>query len=86
MRTTLTLDDDIAAKLQELARRRRVSFKDVVNAVLRNGLTSPRQRSKVEQPYQTPTFRSSFRPGVDPLRLNHLTDELEIADFAAPSR
>ena len=29
MRTTLRLDDDVAAKLRELAHRRRLPFKDV---------------------------------------------------------
>jgi hypothetical protein len=37
MRTTLTLDDDVALKLRELAHRRRVPFKEVVNSVLRLG-------------------------------------------------
>ena len=43
MRTTLTLDDDIAARLQLAARRSGRSFRDVVNETLRNGLqqTSP---------------------------------------------
>jgi predicted transcriptional regulator len=34
MRTTLTLDDDVAMKLRELAHRRRVPFKEVVDSVL----------------------------------------------------
>ena len=35
MRTTLTLDDDVAARLEQERRRRRSSFKDIVNDVLR---------------------------------------------------
>lgn len=37
-RTTLSLDDDVAAKLQEETRRRKTSFKAVVNDCLRRGL------------------------------------------------
>ena len=36
MRTTITLDDDVAARLKRLSRGGR--FKDVVNQVLRRGL------------------------------------------------
>ncbi|GMU43832.1 MAG: ribbon-helix-helix protein, CopG family [Xanthomonadales bacterium] len=38
MRTTLTLDDDLAARLEELSQRRGVSFKQVVNDTIRKGL------------------------------------------------
>jgi predicted transcriptional regulator len=40
MRTTLTLDDDVAAILKRLARTRNARFKDVVNDALRRGLAS----------------------------------------------
>lgn len=47
MRTTLTLDDDVAAKLEKLRVTRRESFKDLVNEALRRGLsdlTAPPKR------------------------------------------
>jgi predicted CopG family antitoxin len=47
MRTTLTLDNDVAAKLKEEMKRSGKSFKDTVNRVLRNGLNIPKKR-KVE--------------------------------------
>jgi hypothetical protein len=43
MRTTLTLDDDVAAKLREEMRRSGRSFKETVNTVLRNGLNVPKK-------------------------------------------
>jgi hypothetical protein len=42
MRTTLTLDDDVAAKLEAEARRTGLSFKETVNSTLRIGLASKR--------------------------------------------
>lgn len=49
MRTTLTLDDDVAAALQKLLKSRDASLKDVVNQALREGLkqmaTPPRRRA-----------------------------------------
>ncbi|MGH3579960.1 MAG: CopG family transcriptional regulator [Candidatus Binatia bacterium] len=83
MRTTLTLDDDVAAKLKDLARRRKVSFKQLVNATLRRGLVAQEGRQADARPFRVETFHSPFRPGVDPLRLNQLADELEIEAAAA---
>ncbi len=40
MRTTLTLEKDVAARLEQVARRRRLSIKAVVNEALRSGLAS----------------------------------------------
>lgn len=44
MRTTLTVDDDIAAKLEAEARRSGLSFKETVNTILRIGLAARRGR------------------------------------------
>jgi Ribbon-helix-helix protein, copG family len=38
MRTTLTLDDDVAAKIEGLRKARKQSLKDLVNDALREGL------------------------------------------------
>jgi hypothetical protein len=38
MRTTITLDDDVAANLRTIARKSGRAFKDVVNDALRKGL------------------------------------------------
>lgn len=38
MRTTLTLEDDVAARLEKLRGRRDDSFKTLVNEVMRRGL------------------------------------------------
>lgn len=45
MRTTLTLDDDVSAKLKAESRRSGRSFREVVNDALRRGLAagSPRR-------------------------------------------
>lgn len=38
MRTTLTLDDDVAVRLERLRRTRNLRFRQVVNEALREGL------------------------------------------------
>ena len=50
MRTTLTLDPDVVARLKRLRQRRDMRFKDLVNSALREGLRAmeekPRPRSR----------------------------------------
>jgi Arc/MetJ family transcription regulator len=77
VRTTLTIDDDLVAKLKKLAQRGRLSFKEAVNATLRRGLGTQELAGRKAAPFRLETFRSAFRPGVDPLKLNQLLDELE---------
>jgi hypothetical protein len=53
MRTTLTLDDDVASSLRRLRKARGGPFKNLVNEALREGLrhmTLPRQK---RTPFQT---------------------------------
>ncbi len=82
MRTTMTLEDDLAKRLKDLAHRRGVSLCRLVNTILRQGISAPaRGRGRVPR-FRVVTFRSGFRPGVDPLRLNQLVDDLEVRRFA----
>ena len=49
MRTTITLEDDVAVSLKRLGKRRGVKFKQLVNLVLREGiksLTTPTKKGK----------------------------------------
>jgi len=58
MRTTLTIDDDVAAQLERLRRKRDTSLKDVVNDALRRGLREMAARPKPRKPFRTPTHSS----------------------------
>lgn len=53
MRTTLTLDDDVAALLKRVMARERKSLKEIVNAALREGLQHMGRRRAPEAPYRT---------------------------------
>jgi predicted transcriptional regulator len=74
MRTTITLDDDVAAKLRSLARRTGRGFGAVVNDTLRRGLarpvaSPPRETFKVEA-----RDMGRLRPG---LSLDNIADLIE---------
>ena len=81
MRTTLTLDEDLGKELQALARRTGTSFKEVVNTTLRQGLARGQKPAAKLPRFVVRPKASEFRSGVDVLRLNQLSDELEIEDF-----
>lgn len=77
-RTTLTLDEDVADKLERQAERGGVSFRDVVNAALRSGLAAQDAGARKRPPFRVQTFSSPFRRGIDPMKLNQLSDDLEV--------
>ena len=53
MRTTLTLDDDVAAALEQLRKSRNVSLKDLINDALRRGLKDMSNRIKRRELFRT---------------------------------
>jgi hypothetical protein len=73
MRTTLTLDPDVAKLVRETVKHEQLTLKDVINEALRKGLKPSESR---------PVFRvvahsSALQPGLDPRGFNQLADELE---------
>jgi len=56
MRTTLTLDDDVAARLKSAVKTRRKSFKAIVNETLRAGLAASEKRAASRRRYRTRGF------------------------------
>jgi hypothetical protein len=79
MRTTLTIDDDLAGILQRKARELDKPFKELVNAALRKGLAE----NLTEKPHKVivrPHDFGSARAGLDYDRMNQLVDELETED------
>jgi len=80
MRTTLTLDDDLAALLRNRAKELGISFKEVVNRVIRSGLGENALAPNHPIPETIP-HSFGFNPGLDLDKLNQLTDELESEEF-----
>jgi hypothetical protein len=76
MRTTLTLDPDVAA---EIGRRRRLhgtTLKDEVNGLLRTGLRASDETAERGQPYRLPAFHM----GESLIPLDDVQGALEIAE------
>jgi hypothetical protein len=53
MRTTLSLDEDVAAMLERLRKTRDENFKDIVNEALRRGLRQMAVRPRRKAPFKT---------------------------------
>mgnify|MGYP002630934826 CR=1 FL=1 len=84
VRTTLTLDPDIAQHLrQELASGKK-SFKEVVNERLRLGFGL--KKAKQRTPFRVKAHSSAYQPGIDPTKFNQLVDELEVEEFIRKSQ
>jgi len=82
MRTTLTLDEELARQLKKLASSTGRSFKVVVNEAIRKGLSLGDGPVDVKRPFRIRPKACGFRPGVDPLKLNQLYDDLETEDLS----
>ena len=74
MRTTLTLDDDVARLVEDAVHREHRTMKQVVNDASRKALTPEISR---QGPYRLIPHESALRPGFDPAGFNRLAGELE---------
>jgi hypothetical protein len=76
MRTTVTLDADVEAKLRQAVRERGQSFKKVLNDAIRMGLSERSSRRR----YRAPVRSLGIRPGIDLDHALSIASELEDAE------
>jgi hypothetical protein len=76
MRTTLTLDDQLAKDLKKVAHESGKPLKQVVNEALRAGLRAL-DRPEPRHYRLRPVSLGQMRPGIDLDKALHLADELE---------
>jgi len=81
MRTTLTIDEEIAERIRKDVALGKRPLKAVINEALRRGLGM--ETVKRAKAYRVKVHSSPFAPGVDAGRLNQLVDELEAVEFLA---
>ena len=80
MRTTLTIESDVAQLLRREIRRSGRSMKAVVNDALRIGLEIRGNRPQTSR-FQVKPHAFGFKRGIDISRLNQLVDELEAEEL-----
>jgi len=81
MRTTLTLDPDVAEQLERAVRHSGKGLKATVNEALRVGLRMAEKPSE-PPPFKIGAFVRGLQPGIDPEKMNQLLDELEVEELA----
>lgn len=76
-RLTISLDDDVAARLEEAARRAGTAVEEMVADILRRAL-EPGKPTAPRKPYEFPPFsRLRLKPGIDLSNIEELLDQVE---------
>jgi hypothetical protein len=76
VRTTLTLDDDVAGKLRAAARRSGRPFRDIVNETLRRGLLETRTTRRAPFHVMARSL-GGLRPGLQIDDIGELLEQVE---------
>jgi hypothetical protein len=75
MRTTLTLEPDVALKLKRKMAEQKLTLKDAVNQALRVGLAAKDAPARV--PFKVIPFDLGLPPGIDQDKLGQWDDRME---------
>ena len=79
MRTTLTLEDDLADRLAQIARETQRPFKTVLNEALRRGLA---EGAPALPAFDYEPHPGNLLPGIDDRHLNELAWQLDDERFS----
>ena len=80
MRTTLTLDPDVAMNLKKRMAEEKLTLKETVNQTLRSGFKTAAKQKK-RAPFKVIPHSFGFKAGIDQNKLNQLVDELEAEEY-----
>jgi hypothetical protein len=76
VRTTLTIDDDLAILVEEETRRSGESFKGTINRLLRRGLTAQAEGAE-RKPFVVTPLPLSLPPGMSYDNIEELIEALD---------
>lgn len=79
-RTTITLDEDVHAKLEAEMRKTGKSFKETVNETLRSGLFA-QQKAATSKPFKIKAKNLGLKPGYNFDKPWDLIEEIEGPDY-----
>jgi hypothetical protein len=77
MRTTLTIDDDIAERLSAAQKKLGVSFKEIVNLTLRMGLERQHPSFRKVPRFKVKARQMGLMPGIDYANIGELLEQVE---------
>ncbi len=79
MRTTLTMEPDVALKLKRKLKETGLGKKELFNQALRKGLEQIHGQPR--KPFRVKPHAFGLRPGFDRDKMNQLLDEFEVEDY-----
>jgi hypothetical protein len=79
-RKTVTLDDDVRAKLEAEMKKSGESFKETINETLRVGLLS-RQKIRTSKPFKIQARDMGLKPGYNLDKVWELIEQVEGPDY-----
>lgn len=85
MRTTLTLEPDVAKHVRDLMEREQIPMKRAVNDLIRKGFEIANRETE-EPPFVVETWPGGYAPGVDPNKVSQYADELEAEEIVRKMR
>ena len=76
MRTTITLDDDVVAKIKAEMKKTGGSFKQVVNEMIRTGALT-KQKAAKQEPFVVKARPLGNRPGINYDSTSEMLEQIE---------
>jgi hypothetical protein len=80
MRTTLTIEPDVAQEIRQRMAEKKLPLKRVVNDALRAGLSKTGKKERIPR-FVVKPWPCQLLPGIDPDKLGQLLDQLDTEDF-----
>jgi hypothetical protein len=80
MRTTLTIEEDVAQQIRQRMAEKKLPLKRVVNDALRAGLSKTGKKERTTR-FVVKPWPLGLKPGIDYDKLGQLLDQLDAEEF-----
>jgi hypothetical protein len=80
MRTTLTIEEDVAQQIRQRMAEKKLPLKRVVNDALRAGLSKTGKKERTPR-FVVKPWPLGLKPGIDHDKLGQFLDQLDTEDF-----
>ena len=85
MRTTLTIEPEVARRIESEIRRTHKTLKAVINDALKAGLGLSK-KAEAPAPYEVKAYDMGVMPGIDLDKVNQLLDDMDVDAYLEKAR
>ena len=86
MRTTLTIEPEVARRIESEIRRTRKTLKTVINDALKAGLGMTGRPVEPLPPFEVKAYDMGVMPGIDYDKINLLLDDMDVDAYLEKER